>query len=250
MATAADASLARLGDALDAGLEEARLGAALTGTGDRPPETALRAAATLLDADAATADAASRALEALAGTAASVAPDWEVRQLSYSGPELLTVAAQLRQSADAATVFVQRRIAAQAVLDALGAAVAALDGNRPEAALEHLDRAISPLAVLEEWDDRPPLLRYWESVIGRLLDAARGIAVASIEGDADAVAVAAAQYGEAAKLAGGADNALAVTLAEEGAAVTVTPLRRLAALAGEASDVRMALADLLSPAAP
>ncbi|MEX0709571.1 MAG: hypothetical protein WD116_00020 [Chloroflexota bacterium] len=249
MATAADALLARLSDTLDAALEEARLGAALTGGGDRPPATALRAAATLLDADAATADAARRALEAHAGTAASVAPGSDVRQLSYSGPELLTVAAQLREAADAATVFVERRTATQAVVAALGAAVAALDGDRPAAALEHLDDAIAPLAILEDWDDRPPLLHYWESVIVRLLDAARGIAVASIEGDADAVAAAAARYGEAAKLAGGADNALAVTLAEESAAVTVTPLRRLAALAREASDVRAALADLLSPAA-
>jgi hypothetical protein len=247
--TAADASLAKLSDTLDAALGEARLGAALTSGGDPPPATALRAAATLLDADAATADAASRALEALAGTAASVAPDWRVRQLSYNGPELLSVAAQLRQSADAATLFVERRTAAQAVVDALGAAVAALDGDRPQAAIEHLDDAIAPLAIVEEWDDRPQLLHYWESVIGRLLDAARGIAVASIEGDEDALALAAARYGEAAKLAGGADNALAVTLAEEGAAVTVTPLRRLAALAGEAGDVRAALTDLLSPAA-
>jgi hypothetical protein len=250
MATAADASLAQLSATLDAALEEARLGATLTGTGDRSPATALRAAATILDADAATADAARRALEALAGTAASVAPGTAVRQLSSSGPELLAVAAQLRGAADAASVFVERRNAAQAVVDALGAAVAALDGDRPEMALEHLDAAIPPLAVLEEWDDRPQLLHYWESIIGRLLGAARGIARGTIEGVSAALAAAAEQYGEAAELAGGADNALAVTLAEEGAAVTVTPLRRMAALAGEASDVRAALADLLSPAAP
>jgi hypothetical protein len=135
------------------------------------------------------------------------------------------------------------------VVEALGAGVAALDASQPELALDRLDAAVAPLALLEDWSDRPPLLRYWMTIIGRLLDAAREIAVAAIDGDAVAVAAAAVRYREAGALAGGADNALAVALAEEASAVTATPLQRLAALAGEAADLRAELGPWLHPPA-
>jgi len=240
-ASVADDALARLSEVLAAALDRARRGAARTVAGDRPPAIELLAAARGLEADAATGDAARRALDALAGTAASVDPGPSVPALSYSSPELLEIAAQLRATATAATIFVERRNATVAVVEALGAGVAALDASQPDLALDHLDVAVAPLAMLEAWEDGPPLLRYWMTIIGRLLDAARGIAEATIDGDSAAVAAAAVRYREAGALAGGADNALAVSLAEAGAAVSATPLQRLAALAGEAADIRAAL---------
>lgn len=244
-ATAADEALAQLSDGLAAALDDARRGAALTVEGDQSPATELVAAADRLEADAAIADAARRALALLAGTAASVPPTSSVPELSYSGPELLGIAAQLRSAADAATVFVERRHATDAVIDAFGAAVAALAGAEPAVAVEHLDTAAAPFASLQDWVDRPPLLRYWMTIIGRLLEAAREIADASIEGDAAAVEVARLRYEEAATVARNADNALALALSEEGSAVSATPLRRLAAAVREAADLRAALEPLL-----
>jgi hypothetical protein len=243
-AAAADDALAQLSSVLAAALDHARRGAALTVAGVRAPAPELAAAADQLTAGADTADAVRRALAALAGTAASVTPGREVPALPYSGPELLLMAAQLNASAQAATLFVERRHAAEAVVSALGDAVAALERDQPAAALRSLDAATAPLALLEGWHDRPALLGYWMTIAGNLLDAARGIATATIDGNPSALQAAAARYAAASTTARGADNALAVSIAEEGSAVSSIPLRRLAVAAGEAIDLRSALRTL------
>ncbi len=246
-AATADQALAKLGDVLARALDHARTGSALAVAGDLPPAPDLTLAARALADGAGTADAARRALVALGGTAASVAPGKQMPALSYSGPDLLLTSAQLRSSAEAATTFVARRHATAAIVSALGEAAAALDGNQPAAAIAALDRATAPLALLNDWLDRPPLFRYWMTIIGDLLDAARGIATAAINGDRAEVAAAAKRYAAAAAAARGADNALAVTLSEGGSGVTDVPLRRLAAAAREVVDLRAALASLQRP---
>ena len=62
-----------------------------------------------------------------------------------------------------------------------------------------------------------------------------------------AVRVAAAQYARAGDAARGADNALAVTISEEGSAVTGASLRRLAAAAGVAAEGRAAVQAFMHP---
>jgi hypothetical protein len=180
--------------------------------------------------------------------AAAIHPDAAVPSLTYGRADLEQLAAQLRSAADAATLFVERRHATQAVVDALAAALAALDRNDPVTALDELRAADAPLALLAEWTQRPPLLRYWMMISAELLDAAGDIARGTIADDQEAVEAAAARYAEAADAALGADNALAVTLSEAGAAVSVIPLQRLAALADEAVEARSALAPVLKPA--
>jgi hypothetical protein len=246
-AAAADGALARLGAALAEAIEHARRGAALTVAGDLAPAPELESAADSLVAGADTADAARRAMAALAGTAAAVAPGTQVTVFSYSGPDLLLMATALRTSADASTLFVERRQATVAIVEALGDAVSALERNLPAEAVASLDRATAPLALLDAWEERPPLFRYWMQVTRDLLDAARGIATATIAGDPVAVQVAAAQYARAGDAARGADNALAVTISEEGSAVTGASLRRLAAAAGTAADGRAAVQALMHP---
>jgi hypothetical protein len=246
-ATAVDDALAQLSSVLTGALDHARRGAALTVAGDLAPAPELTSAAAQLRAGADTADAVRRALAALAGTAASVAPGREVPALPYSGPELLLMAAQLNVSAQAATLFVERRHASEAVVSALGDAVAALERDQPAAALRSLDTATAPLALLEDWHDRPALVGYWMTIAGNLLDAARGIATATIDGDPSAAQAAAARYAAASKTARGADNALAVSIAEEGSSISSIPLRRLAVAAGEAVDLRSALRGLMHP---
>jgi hypothetical protein len=240
----ADAALARLGSDLIAAGDHAREGAALTVSGEAPaPE--LTSAADLLAGSSDSAETARRALVALQGVAASVEPGAQVPLLSYGGTDLQLIAAQLRTSAGAATTFVERRHATQAVVEALAGALAALEGDDPASALESLDQADAPLALLQDWEDRPPLLRYWMGVSADLIDAARDIARARLDGDQAAIAAAGRRYAEAAARALGADNALALTLSEEGSGVSATPLRRLAALADEASDARAGLAPML-----
>jgi hypothetical protein len=74
-----------------------------------------------------------------------------------------------------------------------------------------------------------------------LLGAAGDIARATLAEDPVAQKAAAERYARAAEAARGADNALALALSEEGAAVSATPLRRLAAVADEVDEARAAL---------
>jgi hypothetical protein len=243
----ADAALALLGADLIAARDHARRGTALTVSGEAPgPE--LTSAADLLAGSSDEAEAARLALVALEGVAASVEPGAQVPLLSYGGTDVQLIAAQLRTSAAAATLFVDRRHATQAVVEALAAALAALERDDPASALNSLDQADAPLALLEEWEDRPPLLRYWMGVSTDLISAARDIATATLDHDPAAIAAAGRRYSDAAERARGADNALALTLSEEGSAVSATPLRRLASLADEAADARARLASLLRAA--
>ena len=215
--------------------------------GTPPPAAELGFAADGLTAGAAEGDAARRALAALAGTAAAVAPGRQVPTLPYGRPELLLIAAQLNASASVATLFVERRRATEMIVSALRDAAAALERDQPAAALVSLGTARVPLALLQAWSERPPLLDYWITIAGNLLDAARGIATATIARDPVAVQAAAARYSAASKAARGADNALAVSIAEEGSAVTNPPLQRLAMAASEAVALRSALQPLVHP---
>jgi hypothetical protein len=174
-----------------------------------------------------------------------VEPRSVVPALGYDTSELLLIASQLRDSAEASTLFVERRHATETIVQALADALAALKASHPGAALSALDDMRSPMLLLEAWTNRPPLMQYWMTVTGDLLGAARQIALATLDGDKAAVAAAAARYAEASKAARGADNALSVSLAEEGAAVNGGPLRRLAAAAGQAADLHAALQPLM-----
>lgn len=242
-ADAADMALARLDAQLKRARDHARRGTALTVSGDAPaPE--LTSAADLLAGASDEADAARRDLQVLDGVAAGIQPTATVPSLSYGGTDLELIAAQLRRSAAAATLFVERRHATQTVVDALGAALADLERDDPSAALASLATADAPLALLQAWEERPPLLRYWLMISADLLDAAGDIARATISDDPTALQAAAERYAKAADAARGADNALALTLSEEGAAISATPLRRLAALADAVDQARSGLAQV------
>lgn len=243
----ADAALAGLSAGLDEARDHARRGTALTVAGDEPaPE--LISAADLLAGAGHDATAARRALVALAGMAAAIDPGLAVPALSYGGPDLEQLAAQLRSGADAATLFVERRHATEAVVEALAAGLAALDRDDPTVALAALDEADAPLALLDDWEERPPLLHYWMMISRDLIEAAGDIARATLSHDPAAVEAAAKRYAAAAEAARGADNALALALSEEGSAISATPLRRLAAATNEAVDARSALQPMLQPA--
>ena len=246
-ASHADAALARLAGVLTDAIDHARLGSAQTVAGDRPPAPELAAAADALASGAGTADAAHRAVERLIALGACIAPERQIPALSLTGPDLLLMASGLRTSGDAATLFVERRHATGTIVGGLGDALAALKGNLPATALSSLDRTTAPFALLRAWAERPRLLDYWIQVTGELIDAARDIAEATIARDPVAQKAAGERYAKAGEAARGADNALAVTLSEEGAAVTVTQLQRLAAAAATVDEERGALQPLTVP---
>lgn len=246
-ANRADDALASLAAVLADAIDHARKGSGETVAGDRPPAPELAAAADALVHGAGTADAANHAVAALVGLALGIAPEQPLAPLPYGGPDLLLMATGLRSSADAATLFVERRHATETIVGALGEAVSALDRNLPAAAIVSLDRATAPLALLDDWVQQPPLFTYWMKVTRQLLDAARDIATATIAGDPIAQRAAAMRYAKAGEAARGADNALAVSLSEEGAAVSVVELQRLAATASGVVDERAAVQQLLVP---
>ena len=248
VARAAEQAVARLSAVMAKALDAGRRGAALTVSGTEPPGPQLEAAADALVAEAPTADAAQRALTVLAGTAAAISPDATIPTLSIRGPSLLLIGSDLRTSADAASAFVERRHAAEQIVQSLGEALAALNEDDPSTAITRLDATGAPRQLLVDWQERPALMSYWMSVTGELIEAARAIAEATIAGDSAAQKAAAERYAKATDAARGADNALAVTMAEEGSGASAGPLRSLAVAAGEAADVQAALLNLIQAA--
>lgn len=246
-ATSADALLGGLIEPLDAALQHARVGAAKTRTSELPPAAEFEAAALAVEQASSVADALGRALRDLAGTVASVAPGSMVPPAPAASTDLLIVAALLRASGDAATQFVEQRRATTAVNEALGAAVEALRDDDPHAALDRLTEGDPALAQLTAWERPPETFGFWLSTIGELYAAAREIAAATIAGDAEALARAAARYGVAAEYARGADNALALALAEGASAVSINAQRRVADLLEGALAARAAVAPLMAP---
>ena len=239
-AESADVALGNLGRRIAVARDHARLGTALTASGEAPAAE-LTAAAQALVAASRDADEARSDLEHLGGLAAAIAPKERVPALSYGGADLEQIAAQVAVSAPAADLFVERRHATQAVVDALSTALAHLERDEPEAALASLGQADAPMALLQAWEQRPALLRYWMTISTDLLDAAGDIARAAIANDPAAAEAAGQRYAKAAEAAKGADNALALALSEAGAAVSATPVRRLAAVADEVDEARTAL---------
>ncbi len=238
-AAAARASLAgsisdarrALGDldaVLGAAITEARNGAALTVAGDGVPGQHFTAAADALAGGDQLVAQARAVLGAVAGQLAILQPTATPPTLDLALGGVQSVAGQLADAADAADSFRAMRDASQACLTDLGTALAALDHDDPVAALAALDLADAQRAAVETWPGTIATLPIWIDTTGRLLSAARRIAVATRDGNASARAIAATDYASAAADARQADLALAIAVAEGGSAVSATPLRALA----------------------
>jgi hypothetical protein len=240
--TQAATALDELAAALDVALQHARTGAARTRSGDLPPAPELEAAGLAVELAAQLVPPASIALTELAGVTASVTPGAAVPALTMGSGDLVVVAGQLRASAEAATAFVERRQATATVNRALADAAEALTDDDPNAAIERLVEGAAAIDLLTGWEQPPETFGFWLETVTELYDAARGIAEATLAGDADAVAEAAARYARASEAARGADNALALALTEGASAVSLTAQRRVANLAAEVQEVRSLIA--------
>lgn len=240
--TAAAAALDELAAALDTALQHARAGAARTRSGDLPPAPELEASGVAMELAAQLVPPASMALLDLAGVSGSVSPGATVPGLSMGSADLLLVVGQLRASAEAATTFVERRQATATVNRALADAAEALTDDDPNAAIERLVEGDAAIDLLTAWEQAPETFGFWLETVTELYDAARGIAEATLAGDADAVAAAAARYARASEAARGADNALALALSEGASAASLTAQRRVANLVAEVQAVRSRIA--------
>jgi hypothetical protein len=225
-ATAVD-FLSALQERLLPAREAARDGSARIVDGDERPTGALLDAAARLEGAADAARDAALAMDRLRGTAASVRPELVV-PLTPSPVELMEIAAQLRDAADAAGPFVERRWASERVLERLAAALEALEGDDPQSALGALAAARRSREALAAWDPAPVTLPLWLETTDHLIGAARDIARATLAGDAVAARRAGRAYAAAAEDAHRADVSLGLSLAETGSGLTATPLRRLA----------------------
>ncbi len=245
-AGAADAAVAGLARLLESAVEDARQGAALAVAGNDPPAPPLQAAADRLDHGLASVDAAQRAMATLEGVAAAIDPALFFPDLAADRFVLTSIVSQLRAAADAATQFVERRHAAEAVLRALRDGVVALERNDPRATLDRVDEARAALKVLASWQPPPPALVVWLGTTGELLDTTAAIAAATISGNRQALDAAGRRYADASAAARQADSALAIAMAEGGSATTSVPLRRMAELLASAADLRASLAGMLA----
>ena len=239
-ATRLDALIAQLQLALDAG----RRGSALVIDGDESPRAdLLQAAQAIRDASdeaALAAAAATRVNGTMAALGRSPLPPGPTSAL------LPGISAGFSAAAEAAEPFVARRQATDETLDALGEALAALEDDDPRSALAALDRADAALNAVRDWEEPPTVLPFWLDTTGDLLTAARRIAVASLDGDADAVARAADRYARAAAEARRADTALAIAIAESGSSLAATPLQLLADALDAATAQRQVLEEILA----
>ena len=228
-------------DQLQAALDAGRRGSALVIDGDESPRADLMEAAAGVNAASDEAALAAAAAARVDGILAAVAPR---RGPLPPGPATTlfpAISGQFTAAAGAADPFVARRQATDQTLEALADALAQLEGDDPRAALADLDRAEGALDTIRDWEEPPTVLPFWLDTTGELLSAARRIATASLAGDADAVARAAARYTRAADDANRADTALAIAIAESGSSLASTPLQLLADALEAAAAQRQAL---------
>lgn len=244
---AADAAnaLDRLATLLDSAREAARSGSALIISGVDPPGAPLLDAAARLEGGADEVTDVAATVARLRGILAAVAPDASGPALALSPTDLLGIASQLRQAAPVATDFVQRRHAAEETLAELGAALAALTRNEPDRAAAAIDRARSARQTVAAWEQPPPELAVWLETTGEMLTAADRIAAALRAGDQAAATAAGTAYAAAAQRAAVADRALALSIAEVGSAITLTPLQRLASAADAVASTEGWVASVL-----
>jgi tetratricopeptide (TPR) repeat protein len=245
VAREADERLGRLEQALDAAIEHGRRAAALTVAGSDPAPPAYEAAAGTLEDSVPPAAEAAEAVDHLRGALAAVRPGSADLPAGVSGSDLLGTAAQLRESGEAAGPFVRLRLAAEGTLAAMEDALAALDADDPDGALDALDAAATARDVVAEWEDPPAVLPIWLETTAEVIAAAREIAQATIQGDAQRAEQAVAAYRRAIEGARQADVALALAISETGSGIAVTPLRRLADAAATTAAQRAAVASVL-----
>ena len=219
-AGAADSALAAAETLMRDATAQARHGQAAILTGTDVPAVAMNVAADGFEAAAAPVAEAHAALDILGWTLRALDAGADPPSLTAGRADLAAIGAQWRAAAQPSSVLADQRRDTEAVLDSLGDALAALEADDLDVALQALDRAEESLAQVPEGDADLSTLRYWVDTVQALLDATRDIAEATQSGDAAALAAAQAAFDAAAADATRADQALTIVLGESAARIT------------------------------
>jgi hypothetical protein len=226
-AQAADAALAELEVAIEPGLDAARRGAALVVAGDETPGSAVRLAADHIERADPIADRAAVSLDALDGAVQAAGLDPVVPSLPAAG-ELVSIAAQLGGSAEAADAFAAMRARAERLVSTLDEALAALEDGSLTEAQPLIAEARADHDALAAWDVELVTLPVWLGTTDAMIGAMEEILAATERGDEAAALAAAEDFAALAEEAAPADRALRIAMGEGGMAVTAAPLGRLA----------------------
>jgi hypothetical protein len=219
-AAEADAALQEAQDFMDEGLLEAGRGQAAVLSGNEDPAVIMDSAALSFEAAANPIEVAQAALSDLAWTLRVLDPEGTPPTLTLRGADMVALGAQWRATGLPLSAAADLRRAAEATLEALGDALAALARDDAAGALEAVAEAEVTLEVVRTLDGELPTMPFWIDTVEALLAATADIAEAVLSGDPVALAEAQTAYDAAAADATRADQALAIALGEEAARIT------------------------------
>jgi hypothetical protein len=245
-AAVAVAALDDLRNAIEPGLDTARIGAAAVVGGDRPPSPRLEAAAVqLTDAERAVI-VARRAVSALVAARAAWRPEAPRPLEPIAAGELTSIAAQLRGAGDDADTLAGLRMRGTGLPGVLGEALDALEHEDLDAAAELTARARADHEAIVAWETDLVTLPVWVETTDAMISAVEQILEATREGDDAAATEAAASFVALVDDAATADRALRIALSEGGSALIAAPLERLAVVLGDLDASRAAAAALVA----
>jgi hypothetical protein len=219
-AAAADAVLAAAESQLREATDEARRGQAAVLEGRNDPTLPLEAAGVGFEAAAAPFGQADVALAQLGWTLRAIDPHATAPSLGLEAADVAAIGGQWRAAAPTCSILANLRQQAEASLEALDTALAALEDDEPAAALSAVNTAAAYVDLVREFTDSLATLGFWVDTVDALIDAGRDIALAAQAGDAAALAEAQARYEAAAADARRADQALTIALGEAAASAT------------------------------
>jgi hypothetical protein len=219
-AQAADTALAEAERLMRDGVREGGRGQAAILSGPDDPADALNLAAAAFEAAAEPLDAAQDPLAALRWTLLALDPLAEPPTLLLRPTDAQDIGAQWRAAALPASALADLRREAEATLESLEDALAALETDDYDAALAAVEDAEASLAQVRAFNGDLSTLPFWIDTVDALLEATGDIARAAQAGDEAAVAEAQAAYDAAAEHADQADQALTIALGEAAARVT------------------------------
>ncbi|MCA1569881.1 MAG: hypothetical protein LC798_06070, partial [Chloroflexi bacterium] len=247
---AAIAALDDLRDAVEPGLEAARIAAAGVLSGEEPPSRGLEEAAGRIAGAEEAGAAARRAVRGLAAARGAWRPEAPRPPAPVAVGELSSIAAQLRETGDEADAFADLRLRGTGLPGALEEVLGALDRGDLDEATELTARARADHDAIVARETDLATLPVWVDTTDAMITAVEQIIDATRRGDDAAATRAGDSFVALTDDAATADRALRIALAEGGSALTAAPLERLAAVLGGIDAARAGVAAILSGQSP
>ncbi|HYI66763.1 MAG TPA: hypothetical protein VEW95_07570 [Candidatus Limnocylindrales bacterium] len=245
-ATAAVTAIVALQEAMQPGLDAARVAAAAVVGGDGPPSPLLTDAAGLVaDAEGDVAPA-RRAVAALESARLAWHPDAAGTPQPLAAGELTSIAAQLAATGPTADTFADLRARGTGLPGVLEGALAALERGAIAEAVELTAQARADHDAIVAWETDLATLPVWIETTDAMIGAVEQILDATQAGDAAAAGEGAEKFAALSDDAATADRALRIAFSEGGASVTSAPLERLAGALRSVEAAREAAVESVS----